>query len=64
LWTRFGSNGKLKVEKRKAKKMPMMKKRLLCRKLTIKSREKEKVVRKERTTKARRKRLAHATPVD
>jgi hypothetical protein len=54
------------VEKRKAKRMPTMKKRLICQKMTIKSREKEKekIVRKERTTKARRKRLAHATSVD
>ncbi len=58
MWTRSGNSGESKVEKRKAKRMPTMKKRPLCRKLTGKSRV------KERTTKARRKRLAHAPTVE
>ena len=50
----------MKVERRKAKRMPTMKKRPLCRKLMRKSSLKEKIIQKKRTTKERRKRLAHA----
>jgi hypothetical protein len=65
LWTRCGNNEESKVEKRKTKRMPTMKKRPLCQKLTRKSRVKESIVQKKRTTKARRrKRLTHATTVE
>jgi len=57
---RFGNNEESKVERRKAKRMLTMKKRPLCQKWMRKSRAKEKIVRKKRTTKARRKRLVHA----
>jgi len=63
LWTRCGNNGESKAEKRKAKRMLTMKMRLLCRKLMRKGSKKEKIVRKKRTTKARKKRLAHVTTV-
>jgi hypothetical protein len=57
---RCGSNEESKVERRKVKRMPTMRKRPLCQKWTRKSRAKEKIVRKKRATKARRKRLVHA----
>ena len=52
------------MERRKAKRMPTMKRKLLCQKLMRKPSPKERIVRKIRTTKARRKRLAHATTAE
>ena len=64
MWTRCGNNGESKVDRRKVKRMPTMKKKPLRRKLTRKSRVKKMIIRKKRTTKARRKRLTHATPAE
>ncbi len=64
LWTRCENNGESNVERRKAERMQTMKKKPLCRKLTRKSRVKEKIASKKRMTKARRKRLAHATTAE
>jgi len=63
LWTRCGNNGESKAERRKAKRMRMMKMRPLCQKFMRKTKIKEEIVRKKRMTKARRKRLAHVTTV-
>jgi len=63
LWTRCGNNGESKAEKRKAKRMLTMKMRPLCQKLMRNTSIKEKIVQKNRMTKARRKRLAHVTTV-
>jgi hypothetical protein len=52
------------VERKKAKKMPPTTKKPLWQKLMTKSKRKVKVVRKERITKARRKRLKHAIIVE
>jgi hypothetical protein len=52
------------VEKKKAKRMPTMKRKLLSQKLTRKASSKERIVQKIRKAKARRKRLAHATTAE